>query len=74
MRNASLLIHINIYKIYDNKITDELIYTHQKKFLTGNYNWTRSAAEYNYENILLLEDIHTVRSFQKEFERLWREL
>ncbi|UCS94563.1 DUF1669 domain-containing protein [Echinicola marina] len=122
IRNASSLIHICVFTISDDHITDELLLAHrrkvpikiitdddksldlgsdidrmekegiliqkdnspvhmhhkfaifdQKKVLTGSYNWTRSAAEHNYENIVLLEDIHTVRSFQKEFERLWRE-
>lgn len=122
IRNASSLIHICVFTISDDHITEELLHAHQrkvpikiitdddksldlgsdidrmekagilvqkdnspvhmhhkfaifdqKKVLTGSYNWTRSAAEYNYENIVLLEDIHTVRSFQKEFEKLWRQ-
>ena len=39
--------------------------------LTGSYNWTRSAALYNEENILLTEDPEAVRPFQREFDRLW---
>ncbi|WP_215225473.1 phospholipase D-like domain-containing protein [Echinicola shivajiensis] len=122
IRNASSLIHICVFTISDDHITEELLHAHQrkvpikiitdddksfdlgsdidrmekagiliqkdnspvhmhhkfaifdqKKVLTGSYNWTRSAAEYNYENIVLLEDTHTVRSFQKEFEKLWRQ-
>jgi phosphatidylserine/phosphatidylglycerophosphate/cardiolipin synthase-like enzyme len=42
--------------------------------LTGSYNWTRSAAKYNHENILITEDIHVVEAFQKEFQRLWLNL
>ncbi len=40
--------------------------------LTGSYNWTRSAAEGNLENLLVTDDAPVVRSFNKEFERLWR--
>lgn len=38
--------------------------------LTGSYNWTRSAAERNQENILLTEDPLLVQAFLKEFDRL----
>ncbi|AWW30722.1 hypothetical protein DN752_11630 [Echinicola strongylocentroti] len=121
IRLAQSLIHICVFTISDNQISDELIHAHQrnvavkvltddekcfdlgsdidrirqagipvqtdhsaahmhhkfaifdqKKVLTGSYNWTRSAAEFNYENIVLLEDIHTVRAFEREFERLWK--
>ncbi|WP_200975242.1 phospholipase D-like domain-containing protein [Echinicola sp. 20G] len=121
IRNASSLIHICVFTISDDRITEELLHAHdrkvpikiitdddksfdlgsdieqmeqagilvqkdnspvhmhhkfaifdRKKILTGSYNWTRSAAEYNYENIVLLEDIHTVRTFEKEFDRLWK--
>ena len=40
--------------------------------LTGSYNWTRSAARDNFENIVIVDDQVIVRSFVKEFERLWR--
>ena len=39
--------------------------------LTGNYNWTRSAAECNSENLLVSNDRRLVSAFAKEFERLW---
>jgi phosphatidylserine/phosphatidylglycerophosphate/cardiolipin synthase-like enzyme len=39
--------------------------------VTGSYNWTRSAAMYNHENILLTKDPGSVRSFLKEFDGLW---
>lgn len=42
--------------------------------LTGSYNWTRSAAAYNEENILLTEDPEAVRPYQREFDRLWEAL
>ncbi len=42
--------------------------------LTGSYNWTRSAAKYNHENILLTKEDGVVISFLKEFEKLWVEM
>jgi phosphatidylserine/phosphatidylglycerophosphate/cardiolipin synthase-like enzyme len=42
--------------------------------LTGSYNWTRSAAAYNHENILVTSNRQVVDSFEKEFSRLWQEL
>jgi len=42
--------------------------------VTGSYNWTRSAADRNYENIVVLEDADLIRSFKNEFGRLWTSL
>jgi phosphatidylserine/phosphatidylglycerophosphate/cardiolipin synthase-like enzyme len=39
--------------------------------VTGSYNWTRSAAEYNEENMLLTYDAPAIAQFQKVFEKLW---
>lgn len=39
--------------------------------LTGSYNWTRSAADNNEENLILSNDRRLVTSFRTEFERLW---
>lgn len=39
--------------------------------LTGSYNWTRSAAEGNQENIVCCDDANAVRAFSETFERLW---
>lgn len=39
--------------------------------ITGSYNWTRSAAKYNYENILLTRDPGVIKAYLKEFDKLW---
>ena len=39
--------------------------------LTGSYNWTRGAARFNHENIIVTKDPGTVRAFKQEFEKLW---
>jgi cardiolipin hydrolase len=38
---------------------------------TGSYNWTRSAADRNHENILVTDDSAVCKPYLKEFERLW---
>lgn len=45
-----------------------------KLLLTGSYNWTRSAAMANQENIALTEDTKLIREFQREFDNLWKKL
>ena len=42
--------------------------------LTGSYNWTRSAATENDENILVTNNPGLVKSFAGKFEEMWRKL
>lgn len=42
--------------------------------ITGSYNWTRSAATSNHENILISKDPVIFKAYEKEFESLWKEL
>lgn len=42
-----------------------------RRLLNGSYNWTRSAANYNEENVIVTDDAALVRAFSAEFERLW---
>ena len=44
-----------------------------QRVLTGSYNWTRSAADQNEENIIVTDDRKLVAQFNAEFERLWRQ-
>lgn len=48
------------FALFDNKV-----------LLSGSYNWTRSAAERNHENISLTEDAGLVAAYRAEFDRLW---
>jgi phosphatidylserine/phosphatidylglycerophosphate/cardiolipin synthase-like enzyme len=41
------------------------------RLLSGSYNWTRSAANYNQENLIVTADRSIVDRFRTEFERLW---
>jgi len=45
-----------------------------KILLTGSYNWTRSAASYNEENILITDDPQSIRAYQAEFNKLWEKM
>lgn len=42
--------------------------------LTGSYNWTRSAAADNQENLVVTDDPRLVRAFIDAFEGLWQKL
>jgi cardiolipin hydrolase len=42
--------------------------------LTGSYNWTRSAATQNDENIIITNNPKLVRDFTDQFAELWRRL
>ncbi len=44
------------------------------RLLNGSYNWTRSAAEQNEENIVDTGNPVQVAAFAKEFQRLWSSL
>ncbi|HEX8425595.1 phospholipase D-like domain-containing protein [Hymenobacter sp.] len=46
----------------------------KRTILTGSYNWTRSAAEHNLENLLITDEHATVQPFVREFERLWPQM
>jgi hypothetical protein len=41
------------------------------KVLTGSYNWTKSAAEYNQENIIITDNDEIVTGFIENFSQLW---
>lgn len=45
-----------------------------EKLINGSYNWTRSAAQYNEENLVLSNDRRLVEEFSGQFEKLWLQL
>ena len=51
----------NKFAIFDGRI-----------LLTGSYNWTESAEEYNWENVIILEDTTVVRAYREQFEKMWK--
>jgi phosphatidylserine/phosphatidylglycerophosphate/cardiolipin synthase-like enzyme len=42
------------------------------RLINGSYNWTRGAANINYENLIDTADSGLIRHFADEFEKLWR--
>lgn len=50
----------NKFAVIDDEIT-----------ITGSYNWTKSAEEVNYENIIVTDQRDITKSFIKEFDKLW---
>ncbi|MCC6834740.1 MAG: DUF1669 domain-containing protein, partial [Cytophagales bacterium] len=57
-----------------NHMHHKFMITDNKALITGSYNWTRSAARFNHENILLTREGPVIKSFSKEFEQLWNTL
>ena len=43
----------------------------RRLLVTGSYNWTRGAAEGNYENIVVIDHRRLVEQYCEEFDRLW---
>lgn len=41
--------------------------------VTGSYNWSRNAEEYNNENILIIRSTHVAAIYEEEFEKIWNE-
>jgi cardiolipin hydrolase len=42
------------------------------RLLNGSYNWTRGAADVNFENVVDTADASLIACFAAEFERLWK--
>lgn len=55
-----------------NHMHHKFMVTDQKAIITGSYNWTRSAARFNHENILLSKEAGLIKSYLKEFDHLWK--
>jgi mitochondrial cardiolipin hydrolase len=45
-----------------------------KTLITGSYNWTRSAAAHNHENLIITDNKEFLKSFNTQFEKLWSEM
>lgn len=54
-----------------NHMHHKFMISDQRSLITGSYNWTRSAARYNHENILLTREPGPVKSFEQQFQKLW---
>ena len=56
------------------KTMESMINLDGATLLTGSYNWTRSAAAENHENLVVSDDVRLVSPFVATFERLWAKL
>ena len=45
----------------------------ERFLINGSFNWTRSASDFNNENICVLADAKLVAKFCRKFEQLWTE-
>lgn len=57
-----------------NHMHHKFMVSDQRVVITGSYNWTRSAARFNHENILLTHEPGVIKSFSSQFEKLWSEM
>ncbi len=57
-----------------NHMHHKFMVADNKSLITGSYNWTRSAARFNHENILLTRESGVINSFAREFDQLWSNL
>lgn len=55
-----------------NHMHHKFMVTDEKAIITGSYNWTRSAAKFNQENIILSKEAGLIKSYLKEFDNLWK--
>lgn len=44
-----------------------------RKVVTGSFDWSEASEKWNHENIVIISEGEVTASYQKEFERLWRE-
>lgn len=51
------------FAVFDRRVT-----------LTGSYNWTRGAAEYNEENLIVTDNRQLTQQYNETFEKLWQKL
>ncbi len=71
LTNEGILVRINSnYSIMHNKF----LVIDGKTVQTGSFNYTRSAAEKNAENVVLInDDMKTAKQYETEWQRLWSE-
>ncbi len=60
-RGSRSLMH-NKFAVFDNQVVE-----------TGSFNWTTSAAQYNFENAIFLRDPKVALRYEREFERIWEQ-
>ncbi|HVL13798.1 MAG TPA: phospholipase D-like domain-containing protein [Gemmata sp.] len=71
-------VPVKLDNIYDRRDPGTTGHMHHKfvlfdgsRLLNGSYNWTRGAADCNFENVVDTADARLAAAFAAEFERLW---
>jgi len=44
----------------------------ERVLLNGSFNWTRSASDFNEENLLVTDQASLVADYRREFDKLWQ--
>lgn len=71
LQQGGIPVHIDESR---NHMHHKFALADNRQVLTGSYNWTRSAAELNQENLLISPDPALITAYATEFARLWAAL
>jgi len=70
LRNAGIPVRVDLSECY---MHHKFAVFDRAVLLSGSYNWTRTAAERNSENVLVTDEPVLVKAFVNTFEGLWRQ-
>ena len=59
---------------YNSLMHHKFCVVDNSKVISGSYNWTKTAAEVNNENIIITDEVKIVKAFIVEFDKLWHEM
>ena len=68
LMNADMLLRLDKT---DNHMHHKFAVIDGATLINGSFNWTRSATDYNHENIVSSSDKQLISQFQRVFEQLW---
>ncbi|SET91080.1 phospholipase D-like domain-containing protein [Hymenobacter actinosclerus] len=71
LQQGGIAVHLDESR---NHMHHKFALADDQRVLTGSYNWTRSAAELNQENLLISPDPALIAAYATEFARLWAAL
>lgn len=56
-----------------SKMHHKFLILDQSVVLTGSYNWTLASETQNFENVVLIRDLDSIRTYRSEFDTLWND-
>ena len=59
-------------KINERLMHNKIMIVDSKFVLMGSFNWTENAELKNYENVMILDGDYFIKSYEAEFEKLWK--